>query len=311
MMPPTAARRELPRIHLPRTRVDRGKRNVEAASILFAPLACDKDPHLCVMRRLLRCATVVTNTLLCAAMGKGVAMKRFTTEGTNDQEGLGLIPAQRRAEEVPPLGLSFDGGVAGARRYSRRQALGLLGGSLAGLTLLSPAKSQAATSPVPPFRNFDHITLECQSQVQGPKFLDGRTADGTVGLAPNTNPPFTGTRWEAVKVLGTENTFWFFCRANWPRPAGAPYYEPGPRWLDGRTGNSTVGLAPSRGAQFTGTKWEVIPYGADRIALKCLGTIPGNRYLIGRPSNSQDRRVGLTRYTGNVNTLWKVAILPK
>jgi hypothetical protein len=75
-------------------------------------------------------------------------MKRFTTEGTNDPEGLGVIPAQRRAEEeAPPLGLSFEGGgVAGARRYSRRQAIGLLGGSLVGVSLLSlgltaPAKA--------------------------------------------------------------------------------------------------------------------------------------------------------------------------
>jgi len=108
------------------------------------------------MRRLLVCATVVTNTLLCAAMGKGVAMKRFTTEGTNDQEGLGLIPAQRRAEEeAPPLGLPFEGGVAGARRLSRRQAIGLLGGSLAGVSLLSlgladPAKAPEPARPGPP-----------------------------------------------------------------------------------------------------------------------------------------------------------------
>jgi hypothetical protein len=32
------------------------------------------------------------------------------------------------------------------------------------------------------------------------RFLDGRTGDGTVGLAPNTNPPFTGTLWT---VAGT------------------------------------------------------------------------------------------------------------
>jgi hypothetical protein len=90
------------------------------------------------MRRLLGCATVVTNTLLCAAREKEVAMKRFTTEGTNDQEGLGLIPARRNTEEeAPPLGLSFEGGEAGARTYSRRQALGLLGGSLVGVSLLS------------------------------------------------------------------------------------------------------------------------------------------------------------------------------
>jgi hypothetical protein len=30
------------------------------------------------------------------------------------------------------------------------------------------------------------------------RFLDGRTATGTVGLAPNTNPPFTGTLWRVV-----------------------------------------------------------------------------------------------------------------
>jgi hypothetical protein len=69
-------------------------------------------------------------------------MKRFT----NEQEGRELIPAPRSTEEVP-LGPSFEGGsVAGARRFSRRQALGLLGGSLAGVSLLSfgltaPAKA--------------------------------------------------------------------------------------------------------------------------------------------------------------------------
>ena len=73
-------------------------------------------------------------------------MKRFTTEGTNDQEGRGLVSAQRREEEAPPLGLSFDGGEAGARTLSRRQALGLVGGCLAGVSLLSlglatPAKA--------------------------------------------------------------------------------------------------------------------------------------------------------------------------
>ena len=73
-------------------------------------------------------------------------MKRFTNDGTNEQEGRELIPAPRRTEQAP-LGLSFEGGgVAGARRFSRRQALGLLGGSLAGVSLLSfgltaPAKA--------------------------------------------------------------------------------------------------------------------------------------------------------------------------
>jgi hypothetical protein len=43
-------------------------------------------------------------------------MKRFTTEGANVQEGLGLIRDQRNTEQAPPLGVSFEGGVAGARR---------------------------------------------------------------------------------------------------------------------------------------------------------------------------------------------------
>jgi hypothetical protein len=144
-------------------------------------------------------------------------MKRFTNDGTNDQQGRELIPAHRNAEvEEAPVGLSFEGSLAGPRRLSRRQAIGLLGGSLAGLTLLSPAKSQAVVTP--PFNDRDHITLECfLGTVPGPRFLDGRTQDGTVGLAANTNPPFTGTRWEVVKVAGARPpTYWFFCRANWP-----------------------------------------------------------------------------------------------
>jgi hypothetical protein len=87
------------------------------------------------------CSCVLPSLQYSALRGgeKGVVMKRFTTEGTNDQEGLGLIPARRNTEEeAPPLGLSFEGGgVAGARTYSRRQALRLLGGSLVGVSLLS------------------------------------------------------------------------------------------------------------------------------------------------------------------------------
>jgi hypothetical protein len=63
-------------------------------------------------------------------------MKRFRSGGENGRE--------RR--EV----LSFEGGEAGARTFSRRQAIGLLGGSLAGVSLLSlglaaPAKAAYGT----------------------------------------------------------------------------------------------------------------------------------------------------------------------
>jgi hypothetical protein len=35
--------------------------------------------------------------------------------------------------------------------------------------------------------------------IEGPRWLDGRTGNGTVGLAKTTDPPFTGTRWE-IKI---------------------------------------------------------------------------------------------------------------
>jgi hypothetical protein len=34
------------------------------------------------------------------------------------------------------------------------------------------------------------------------RFLDGRTQDGSVGLAPNTDPPFTGTHWSVRPITG-------------------------------------------------------------------------------------------------------------
>jgi hypothetical protein len=68
-------------------------------------------------------------------------MKRFPSEGTNEQEGREPIHAQSDGEEEAPLGPSF-GGLAGARTFSRRQALGLLGGSLAGASLLSPPRAR-------------------------------------------------------------------------------------------------------------------------------------------------------------------------
>ena len=172
-------------------------------------------------------------------------MKRFTSEGTNVQEGQELIPAQSNGEEAP-LGLSFEG-LAGARRYSRRQAIGLLGGSLAGLSLLSlglAAPAESADFNLP-FKSYDHITLEWESTLvpfqstQPNKFLDGRTQNGIVGLAPHTNPPFTGTRWEIARGEARgdpPDLIYFKCLGNLP----------GPRMLTGypfRGSQGTVGLS--------------------------------------------------------------------
>jgi hypothetical protein len=48
----------------------------------------------------------------------------------------------------------------------------------------------------------DIVALECLGDIPGNRFLDGRTADGTVGLAPNRNIPlFSGTRWRVLNAL--------------------------------------------------------------------------------------------------------------
>ena len=71
-----------------------------------------------------------------------MAMKRFTGGGTNEQEARELIRAHRNGGEAP-LGPSFED-VAGARTLSRRQAIGLLGGSLVGVSLLSLGLAEPA-----------------------------------------------------------------------------------------------------------------------------------------------------------------------
>jgi hypothetical protein len=78
-----------------------------------------------------------------------------------------------------------------------------------------------------------------------------------------------------------------------------------PRWLDGRTQNGTVGLAPS-GRGYSGTRWRVVsldPTNPDVIALECLGDSPGNRWLDGR---TQGATVGLASSTGPSGTAWRI-----
>ncbi len=234
-------------------------------------------------------------------------MKRLTNDGRNEQEeGRELImPAYRNAEEEAlPLGLSFESGdVAGARTFSRRQALGLLGGSLAGASLLSFGLADPANSQTLPFANHDFITLQSQAAGSGPRYLDGRTGPGTVGLAPHTNEPFTGTTWEVIfrPAQNTPGRLNLYCQGT----------APGNRWLDGVTDEGSVQLAPTRSGVFTGTYWQAVrlPGTTDQVTFKCLGAgIGGNRYLIGRGDGS----VGLAPQGGQIpGTKWKVRIRPQ
>jgi hypothetical protein len=143
-----------------------------------------------------------------------------------------------------------------------------------------------------------HVSLRCLGNIAGPRYLDGRTANGTVGLAPNMSPEFTGTRWRVVRV--SDGVIELKCLGN----------IEGPRWLDGRTADGTVGLAPNTGGRFTGTRWQIVQAGYNDpniVELRCLGDIEGPRWLNGRTA---DGTVGVAPTTEPPYTGTKWEMIP-
>jgi len=144
----------------------------------------------------------------------------------------------------------------------------------------------------------NHVALKCLGNIFGSRYLDGRTADGTVGLAPNLSPEFTGARWRVVRV--GDGVVELKCLGN----------IEGPRWLDGRTADGTVGLAPNTHGSYTGTRWQVIQVGSNNpniVVLKCLGDIEGPRWLNGKTA---DGTVGVAPTTEPPFTGTKWEVIP-
>jgi len=112
-----------------------------------------------------------------------------------------------------------------------------------------PPTSTPFTSSTPTvvsvLRDGDIVALKCLGDIEGPRWLDGRTGDGTVGLAPQLGGGYTGTKWRVTEV--GNNVIALECLG----------HIEGSRWLDGRTGDGTVGLAPQTSG-YTGTRWEVV-----------------------------------------------------
>ncbi len=137
------------------------------------------------------------------------------------------------------------------------------------------------------------VSLKCLGTVAGPRFLDGRTGDGSVGLAPSTEGQFTGTRWN-VADDGNHNLL-LKCMGN----------VDGPRFLDGRTGDGSAGLAKETGGHFTGTHWQPADDGPGRTTLKCLGNVDGPRFLDGRTGNGTVGQAPITeaQFSG---THWEI-----
>jgi hypothetical protein len=141
------------------------------------------------------------------------------------------------------------------------------------------------------------ISLRCLGHIRTRTvFLDGRTLEASVGLAPGRGGNFSGALWR-VSRIGSDVVA-LNCQG----------HLDGPRWLDGRTQNGTVGLAPDTRGGYTGTRWRVRSLDRDNpdvIALECLGDIPGNRWLDGR---TQSATVGLSPHTGSpyTGTAWRI-----
>jgi hypothetical protein len=144
------------------------------------------------------------------------------------------------------------------------------------------------------------VSLRCLGNVNGPRFLDGRTRNATVGLAPDLSKNYSGTKWHVLS--GGGGSIVLKCMGS----------VPGNRWLDGRTAGGTVGLAPSNQKPYTGTRWQVVPLDNNDpniVALKCLGNIEGPRWLDGRTGNGT---VGLAKTTDPpfTGTKWEVRMYP-
>src|SRR5215470_17173693 len=172
----------------------------------------------------------------------------------------------------------------------------LQGLAASSVILLLPEHLQAQNL----LRPGNDVSLRCMGNVNGPRFLDGRTANATVGLAPDLSRKFSGTKWHVMS--GGNGYIVLKCMGS----------VPGNRWLDGRTAGGTVGLAPNTNKPFTGTHWQVVPLDNSNpniVGLKCLGNIEGPRWLDGRTGNGT---VGLAKTTDPpfTGTRWEVKIYP-
>jgi hypothetical protein len=144
------------------------------------------------------------------------------------------------------------------------------------------------------------LALQCLGDIEGPRFLDGRTGDGTVGLAPDING-FSGTRWQSART--SEGIITLKCLGD----------IDGPRYLYGTAGNGTVGLSPE--AFFSGATWD---YGRSSDAPSILNPFPDTEkfyfrcldgdsfYLDGR---TREGTVGLTTDLGLSGTKWRLIFL--
>ena len=182
---------------------------------------------------------------------------------------------------------------------TRRKLLKI--GGLAGGTLI------AGRVPNANARSYQVVTLQCLGDLHNPAhlYLNGRTDDGSVGLAPNNT--FSGTFWN---FLPNQRQGWalFSCRGDNPNSQHV--------WLNGNTHDGSVSLVPTIDPPYTGTRWlgqgdylENAVGATGVITLKCLGDVadPQFQFLDG---GTQYGTVGLAPAANEPyhGTSWRITV---
>lgn len=94
------------------------------------------------------------------------------------------------------------------------------------------------------------VTLQCQGTLEGNRWLDAYTVDGSVYLSAQNvsqNPRFSGTRWEVLPDVDRDgqNAIGLRCLGE----------QKGFQYLDGNTVEGTVRLQNDLDRRFSGARW--------------------------------------------------------
>lgn len=210
----------------------------------------------------------------------------FVGGGTQDLRSTAVLALQRLWNRSNP-----DARIAEDGQYGEQTNVRLGNSPAEGFALPDPDEPR----PLP----LGIYSLKCLGTIEGPRFLNGITAEARVDLAPSVGGSFSGTIWE-ITYDEAASAYRFRCQGN----------IEGARFLNGLTAEARVDLAPSAGGEFSGTNWEAAPVPdapPSTYRFKCLGTIEGPRWLDGRTA---DGTVGLVDNIELSGTQWQAEPVP-
>jgi len=188
--------------------------------------------------------------------------------------------------------------VAGAASVTSIPQIGNL---VDGFNIVSPAQAQIPPSLyVKKLPIGSQFILQCAPTDNNGPFLNGITTNCGVNMVDSATYPNTGTRWMVVDQTDTLGYYIFECRG---------HIQTSCKYLDGRTADDSVGLAPAYSEEYPGTAWQVYTDGLYEY-FNCLEAITLGRdyWLDGRTA---DNSVGLAPVIGGIytGTRWSMLFL--